>query len=126
MRWGGGEEAFWGNYFNGYKDEKPWATQLPLEGLTETRRPIEIFGFKIPRGERPTNLGRPFKVRFGDIARIDAVGDGVWAALETDGSRAVPTAVTRHWRFDRGTALCARSRRFADWSGDPITPHLIR
>ncbi len=83
MRWGGGEEAFWGNYFNGYKDENPWATQLPLEGLTETRRPIEIFGFKIPRGERPTNLGRPFMARFGDIARIDAVGDGPWAALES-------------------------------------------
>src|SRR4051812_12665777 len=25
LRWGRHEEAFWGDYFNGFKDENPWA-----------------------------------------------------------------------------------------------------
>ena len=82
LRWGGGEEAFWDNYFNGFKDENPWATLVPLERLTE-ERPIEVFGFEISRGERPIDLGRPFMARFGDIARIEARGDGVRGVLES-------------------------------------------
>lgn len=83
LRWGGGEEAFWGHYFNGFKDENPWAAQAPLEPLTEKRRAIKVFGFEISRGERQIDLGRPFMARFGDIERIEARGDGVWAALES-------------------------------------------
>jgi hypothetical protein len=83
LRWGGDEEVFWGNYFNGFKDENPWVTQMPLEGLTEERHPIEIFGFEISRGERRIDLGRPFMTRFGDISRIEAYGDGVWAVIES-------------------------------------------
>ena len=75
LRWGGDEEAFWGNYFNGFKDENPWVAQVPLERLTVERRPIEIFGFEIPRGERQIDIGRPFMARFGDIARIEARGE---------------------------------------------------
>src|SRR5262245_6200568 len=29
LRWGGGQEAFWGDYFNGAKKENPWAAQVP-------------------------------------------------------------------------------------------------
>ena len=65
LRWGGDQEAFWGDYFNGAKDENPWAAHLPTE-----RSPLEIFGFRI--GGRQTNLGRPFMACFGDIARIEA------------------------------------------------------
>ncbi len=31
LRWGGDEEAFWGDYFNGFKDENPWVSHAPPE-----------------------------------------------------------------------------------------------
>src|SRR5690606_15842649 len=68
LRWGGGEEAFWDHYFNGFKDENPWAPHVPLERLTEEHPAIEIFGFKFGRQAHPVDLGRPFMARFGDIA----------------------------------------------------------
>jgi hypothetical protein len=72
LRFGGDEEAFWGNYFNGFKRENPWASHAPL---TQTRRPIEIFGFDISSlWERQVDLARPLMARFGDIARIEARG----------------------------------------------------
>jgi hypothetical protein len=83
LRWGGDEEAFWGHYFNGFKDENRWAALAPLERLPRERRAIEIFGVEFPLGQRPADLGRPFMVRYGDIARIEAHGDGVLAALES-------------------------------------------
>jgi len=84
LRWGGNEEAFWGHYFNGFKDENPWVALAPLERLTKERRPIEIFGFEIPGGERQIDLGRPFMARFGDIARIEARGElGLRGVLES-------------------------------------------
>ena len=66
LRWGGDQEAFWGDYFDGAKHENPWAVHAPGE-----RSPIEIFGFEIGGRDRP-NLGRQFMARFGDIARIEA------------------------------------------------------
>ena len=76
LRWGRDQEAFWGDYFNGAKDENPWAAYATLEPRPRERNPIEIFGFKIGGRDRPTNLDRPFMTRFGDIARIEAhVGD---------------------------------------------------
>src|SRR5687767_8012471 len=66
LRWGGDQEAFWGDYFEGTKPENPWAVHAPRDGS-----PVEIFGFAIGGGERP-NFGRPFMTRFGDIARIEA------------------------------------------------------
>jgi hypothetical protein len=74
LRWGGDEEAFWGNYFNGSKHENPWLAQVPPEGLPKERRPIEIFGIKIADRESQIDVGRPFMARFGDIARIEARG----------------------------------------------------
>src|SRR5688500_11692064 len=44
LRWGSGEEAFWGNYFNGAKKANPWVAHVPPERLPKERRPIEIFG----------------------------------------------------------------------------------
>ena len=82
LRWGGDEEAFWGNYFNGHKDENPWAVHTPIEKLNEERSPVEILGFEISLGERPIDLGRPFMARFGDIVRIEAHGDGVRGVLD--------------------------------------------
>jgi hypothetical protein len=83
LRWGGHEEAFWGDYFNGFKDENPWAGQVPLERLPKERRRIEIFGIVIAHRERPIDLGRPFMARFGDIARIEARGREVRVTLKS-------------------------------------------
>jgi hypothetical protein len=72
LRFGRDEEAFWGDYFNGSKGDNPWATHSPAGQLAEKRRPITIFGFEIPFGERQVDFSRPFMARFGDIARIEA------------------------------------------------------
>ena len=83
LRWGGDQEAFWGDYFNGSKHENPWAAQVPPERLPKERRPIEIFGIEIAQRERPIDLGRPFMARFGDIARIEARGRDVRVTLKS-------------------------------------------
>ncbi len=76
LRFGGDEEALWGHYFNGVKRKNPWAALLPES------REVRFFGLRLPLGEPPSDLRRPFMARFGDIVRIDAVGDGVRAVLE--------------------------------------------
>ena len=71
LRWGGDQEAFWGDYFNGAKSENPWAAYTPQEQSSNAGTRIEIFGFEIGGG-RSNGLERLFMARFGDIARIDA------------------------------------------------------
>ena len=83
LRFGRDEEAFWGNYFNGLKDENPWVAQTGNAGLTQKRRAFTIFGFEIPLGASPVDLGRPFMARFGDIARIEARGRDVRVTLKS-------------------------------------------
>src|SRR5688572_8104802 len=46
LRWGRDQEAFWGDYFNGFKDKNPWAALVPPERLPKPEV-IEIFGIKI-------------------------------------------------------------------------------
>ena len=82
LRWGGDEEAFWGDYFNGFKDENPWVADAPPERLKE-RRPIKIFGVEIAQRERAINLGRPFMARFGDITRIVPRGRDLRVTLKS-------------------------------------------
>ena len=82
LRFGGDEEAAWGNYFNGVKDGNPWADYVPREQLIEVV-PVEIFGVGIGSRERQIGLGRPFMARFGDIARIDASGRDLRVSLKT-------------------------------------------
>ena len=82
LRWGGDEEAFWGDYFNGFKDENPWVAHAPLEQLKE-RRSLEIFGVEIAHWNRQINLGRPFMARFGDIARLEAHGRDLRVTLKS-------------------------------------------
>jgi hypothetical protein len=67
LRWGGDQEAFWNDYFDGAKPENPWAVHAP--GVDS---PIEIFGFEIGGSDRRFNPARPFMARFGDLARIEA------------------------------------------------------
>jgi hypothetical protein len=83
LRWGGNEEAFWGNYFNGVKKTNSWAAHVPPERLPKEQRPFEIFGFEIARKEYPIDLGRLFMSRFGDIARIEPHGREVRVTLKS-------------------------------------------
>jgi hypothetical protein len=83
LRWGGDQEAFWGDYFNGAKPENPWGAQVPPGRLPKESHPIEIFGFEIVHRERQIDLGRLFMARFGEIARIAARGKKVRVTLKS-------------------------------------------
>jgi hypothetical protein len=82
LRFGGNQEAFWGDYFNGVKNENPWAALVPPDRLPGTR-PFEVFGFKIFNLEEPIDLKRPFMARFGDLSRIEARGRDVRVTLKS-------------------------------------------
>jgi hypothetical protein len=83
LRWGGDQEAFWGDYFNGLKDENPWVAHVPPERLPKERRPIEILGIEIAHRESPIDVDRQFTARFGEIARIEARGGEVRMTLKS-------------------------------------------
>lgn len=74
LRWGGDEEALWGNYFNGLKDENPWVAKEPLEGLPKVRSSFGLFGIELVGWDTEMDLRRPFMARFGDISRIEPRG----------------------------------------------------
>jgi hypothetical protein len=78
LRWGGVQEAFWGEYFNGVKAQNPWAVHLP--DRLRTQRPT-FFGIAI--GHAPIDLGRPFMARFGDMVRIERIGRDVRVTLKS-------------------------------------------
>ncbi len=65
LRFGGNEEAFWGDYFNGVKKGNPWTRLAPQGAL------------------RDVDLGRPIMARFGDIAKIEAKGRNLWVTLKS-------------------------------------------
>jgi hypothetical protein len=83
LRWGGGEEAFWGDTFNGRKDGNRWAALVPPERLPRERRPVGIFGLELGTREREVDLSRFFMARFGDLARVDAQGGRVRVTLRS-------------------------------------------
>jgi hypothetical protein len=72
LRWGGDQEAFWTDYFDGVKKTNPWAAHVPALATPGERRPIEVFGFTLGGRSPSAELARPFMVRFGDIARVEA------------------------------------------------------
>lgn len=79
LRWGGDEEALWGNYFNGFKGDNPWVAYAPPE-----HRSIGAFGIEIAGWESRRVVGRPFMVRFGDIAYIEPRGRDIRVVLRSD------------------------------------------
>ena len=82
LRWGGDQEAFWGDYFNGLKKRNPWLAHLPPERRPAERRPMKILGFEL--GDRQEHdVRRPFMARFGDIARVEALGFIVRVTLKS-------------------------------------------
>lgn len=83
LRFGGDEEAFWGDHFNGFKDGNPWAAQVPSEALREKPRTLEFLGFEISRKGRELDLRRPFMARFGDISKIEARGRDLRITLKS-------------------------------------------
>jgi hypothetical protein len=83
LRWGGDEEAFWGDYFNGFKDENSWAAHVPPDRLPKERHKIQILGVELASWENQLDLGRPFMGRFGDIARIEARGRDIRVTLKS-------------------------------------------
>jgi hypothetical protein len=83
LRWGGEQEAFWGDAFNGRKDENRWAVHVPADRLPRERRGLSLFGLELGRRERSTSLARYFMARFGDLARIEARGKDVRVTLKS-------------------------------------------
>lgn len=83
LRFGGNQEAFWGDYFNGVKKENPWAALVPPDRLPGSSRPFEIFGFQLFSLSDPVDLKRPFMARFGDLSRIEARGRDVRVTLKS-------------------------------------------
>lgn len=83
LRFGGDEEALWTDTFNGFEDVNRWAALVPPERLPREDRTLRVFGFEIRRPARPVDLGRPFLARFGDIARIEAIGADVRVTLKS-------------------------------------------
>ena len=58
LRFGGDEEAFWGNYFNGVKDDNPWSDYVPPERLARKRSRSKSSGSRSPSGSvRSTSAG---------------------------------------------------------------------
>ncbi|HET9300363.1 MAG TPA: hypothetical protein VFO11_10490, partial [Candidatus Polarisedimenticolaceae bacterium] len=60
LRFGGDEEAFWGDYFNGVKDANPWASLVPPEQLPVERHSVTVLGIELGRREEPRDMGRQF------------------------------------------------------------------
>jgi|WetSurMetagenome_2_1015567.scaffolds.fasta_scaffold113628_2 hypothetical protein len=82
LRWHSNGEAFWGDYFNGFKDKNPWVAYVPPDQLKESR-PVKIFGLEIGHRERQKDQTRPFIARFGDIARFDANDNDLQVTLKS-------------------------------------------
>ena len=78
LRWGGHEEALWNSQFNGVKHENPWVGYVPPERTSRS-----FFGIEFGGRERPVDGIRPFVARFGDIVRIDALGDEIRVTLKS-------------------------------------------
>ncbi|MBO6576791.1 MAG: hypothetical protein JJ896_14275 [Rhodothermales bacterium] len=69
LRFGGDEEAFWSEYFNGRRVANPWREFVSDEAIEE-RRALSVFGYELFDWTSEPDLSRPFMVPFGDIARI--------------------------------------------------------
>ncbi len=73
IRWNGDEEAFWGDIFNGSKDDMPYADEIPRRELTRRRSGDGFWSRFINRWDDRRH-GRSTTVRFGDIQEIEVLG----------------------------------------------------
>jgi hypothetical protein len=113
LRWGGSQEAFWGDYFNGRKKENHWVSHVPPERLPTKRHPIAIFGLEIGQRERSVDLDRLFMARFGDIARIEAHGRDVRVTLKSGAAFDLNRSEASD--FDDGVRVWDRTRGMVDF-----------
>lgn len=81
LRFGGNEEASWGDYFNGFKAGNPWAEHAPAS--LRGGRTFSFLGFQVSDPWAPSDLRRQLMVRFGDIARIEARGRDLRVTLKS-------------------------------------------
>lgn len=112
LRWGGREEAFWDDTFNGAKHENRWLAQLTAEQRPKERRPIKVFGVEIVQRERPSEVDRPFMRRFGEMARIEASRTQVLVTLK--GGDMVDLDRFEASDFDDGVRVWDGSRGIVD------------
>lgn len=68
LRWGD-EEAFWGDYFNSSKQDRPFAKNAPRD-FRGRREAIEIFGIEIGSRWSDGNNSRQFVAPFGVIEEL--------------------------------------------------------
>ena len=83
LRWGGDQEASWGDYFNGTKVDNPWLASVPPGKLPTTPNSVQVFGLVLVHREVPIDTDRRFMARFGDITRIDAHGRDVRVTMKS-------------------------------------------
>jgi hypothetical protein len=83
IRFGGDEEAFWSEYFNGFKDGNPWVAQVPAGAVRGQGRAVRVFGFEIRFPGSGNAVRREFMARFGDIAKLEARGRELRVTLRT-------------------------------------------
>lgn len=112
LRFGGSEEALWTDTFNGFEDVNRWAALVPAESLPREDRTLRLFGLEIRRQARPVDLGRPFLARFGDIARIEAIGTDVRVTLKSGTSFDLDRFEASD--FDDGVRVWDRERGVVD------------
>ncbi len=80
LRWGGDQEAFWSDYFNGFKDQNPWVEYVPIERLPKVRRSIRVLGLWIG-----VDLG-PRQIR---TIELDGQGEGGELSVRFDAIRSI-------------------------------------
>lgn len=68
LRWDD-EEAFWGDLFNGAKDDLPYVDEAPRRA--RKREPLRVFGITIGSRAGRWSTGRQAVVRFGDLEAIE-------------------------------------------------------
>ncbi|MEM7245806.1 MAG: hypothetical protein AAF533_10715 [Acidobacteriota bacterium] len=118
IRWGGDEEAFWSDVFNGTKAGNTWTGKLPSGVVPSEERPVSVLGFELARRERPLDLGRPFVARFGDLAKVEPAGSIVHVTLRSG----TVVALDRHEAsdFDDGVRIWSDGNGVVDLAPDDI------
>jgi hypothetical protein len=119
LRFGGDQEAFWSDYFNGIKVQNRWAALVPPEQLPMERHTIDFLGLKIADRKVPRDLGRMFMARFGDLARIESIGREVRVTLKS--SAVAVLDLFERSDFDDGVRVWDRTRGVVD-----VGPRQIR
>jgi hypothetical protein len=83
LRFGGKQEAFWGDTFDGAKRENLWLAQVPPELRPRETRTIGLFGINLIHREVEADVGRLLVVHFGEVARIERNGRDIQVTLKS-------------------------------------------